>query len=117
MIRVKDGDDVGFSVRSSRHGPIVNDAIQSVSSTETAAVAMWWSYHDLTNRILEGFYDLAHAGSLSEMRDGVRKMRSRPERPLRGPGRQHCLVDRSSHSGEAAARQRPVLARRFNRSR
>ena len=74
VIRVKDGDDVGIRVRRSRHGPLVNDAIQGVSSTEGSPVSMWWSYHDLTNRILEGFFDLAHAGSLSEMREGVRKM-------------------------------------------
>ena len=105
-IDVGDGDDVRVQVRRSRHGPIINDAIEAVGSTHTAPVAMWWSYHDPTNRVLEGFYDLAHASSLDEARDGVRKMHA--------PGLNVLYGDRDGNIAWWTAARNPVRPSHVN---
>lgn len=72
-IHVKGGDDVVFTVRSSRHGPLFNDIMEkSVPSPEP--VALWWELHHQTNMALQSVYALNHATSFTEFETAVSRL-------------------------------------------
>lgn len=71
-IEVKDSEPVQLTLRSSNHGPIVNDALgNSVGKTP---IAMWWAFLQTENPILDGFYQLNRADTLTKARTAVEKI-------------------------------------------
>ncbi len=71
-IKVKDGDDVTFDVKVGKHGPIMNDFIESIDSDKN--IAMDWIYTKLDNEMLDASYEISHAKSLSDFKKGVSKI-------------------------------------------
>jgi penicillin amidase len=67
-IKVKGGKDVIFEVRSSRHGPILNEVDDMVAQTGSDPVAVWWVFKKFPTQPLQAFYVLAHSRSIKEAR-------------------------------------------------
>ncbi len=65
IIKVKGGDDVVFTVKTSRHGPIVNALFDEVLPTDRP-VAFWWELHHSTNYLLQANYERNHARSFHD---------------------------------------------------
>jgi penicillin amidase len=65
-------------LRQSPHGPIVNDVLNASGIQEHAdtPVAMWWSFLESENPILQGFYEANRADSLHKMRSAAEKIQS-----------------------------------------
>ena len=72
VIRVKGEEDVRFTVRYGKHGPVMNDLLEIISEEEP--VAMDWIYTRFENEMLQVSYEISHAKSLSEFRNGVAKI-------------------------------------------
>ncbi len=70
-IRVKGGDNLEFQVRSSRHGPIINDVIAPIDSLESAPVSFFWTYLKFPNKALHMTYQMEHSSSLEEFKSAV----------------------------------------------
>lgn len=70
-VKVKGGDDLVFEVKTSRHGPIVNDAIDHVANTSEAPVSMWWLFNEFPSTSLEASYRMSRAKDLESVRAGV----------------------------------------------
>jgi penicillin amidase len=68
-IKVKDSTDVVISVKTSRHGPIMNDLIDGLDSSKP--VAMSWTYTQQPLHILDAVYQLSHAKSKADFQKGV----------------------------------------------
>ena len=68
-IKVKDGDDVSLDIRETRHGPIMSDVIEEVSSDDP--VAMWWVYQKFPLRLLEASHKIITSHTLEEAREGA----------------------------------------------
>ncbi|MEM8894383.1 MAG: penicillin acylase family protein, partial [Bacteroidota bacterium] len=68
-IKVKDGEDVGFTVRDSRHGPIMNDAVATLSNE--APVAAWWTYFQFDNYAFEATHKMAGAKNIDDVREAA----------------------------------------------
>ena len=68
-IKVKDAEDVIITVRSSRHGPIMNDAIDAIAETEP--VAMSWVYTKFDVEILEALYTISRATEMKDVKKGA----------------------------------------------
>ena len=66
QIAVKGQAPVSFELRQSPHGPIVNDVLGA--SAGATPIAMWWGFLETKNPILQGFYQLNRANSLSKAR-------------------------------------------------
>ncbi|AYC31051.1 penicillin acylase family protein [Pseudomonas cavernae] len=71
-IRVKDGAPVTLTLRRSPHGPIVNDALGAAAGQ--TPIAMWWAFLETENPILDAFYQLNRADTLSKARDATAKI-------------------------------------------
>ena len=72
QIAVKGQAPVTLVLRQSPHGPIVNDALGA--SVGKTPIAMWWGFLESQNPILEGFYQLNRAETLSKARSAAAKI-------------------------------------------
>jgi len=70
VIEVKDGEPETITVRTSGHGPIVND-IFFKDSKNNAPVSVWWAFLQFNNDLMEALYKLNHIASLEDARLGA----------------------------------------------
>ncbi|MFY0603750.1 MAG: penicillin acylase family protein [Flavobacteriaceae bacterium] len=68
-IKIKDRFDSVFQVKVSDHGPIMNTLMKGID--DPRPIAMQWIYTKLDNKILDVAYQLSHANSLSEFKNGA----------------------------------------------
>jgi penicillin amidase len=73
-IKIKGGKTVIFNVRSSRHGPILNEVDDMVAQTGSDPVAVWWAFNKFPTQLVEAFYGLSHARSIVEARRAASKI-------------------------------------------
>jgi penicillin amidase len=68
-IKVKDTSDVVLTVKSSRHGPIMNDLLERLKSKNP--IAMSWIFTQQPIQILDAVYGLSHAKNKDDFRKAV----------------------------------------------
>ncbi|QEY57930.1 penicillin acylase family protein [Pseudomonas sp. C27(2019)] len=71
-IVVKDQDPQQLILHDSAYGPIINDILSEHSSD--TPIAMWWSFLETENPILEAFYELNRANTLDKARQASSKI-------------------------------------------
>lgn len=98
QIAVKGEAPQTLTLRSSPHGPIVND-VMGVAASATP-VAMWWSFLESENPILEGLYEANRADTLDKMRAAAEKIQS--------PGLNIVWANAKGDIGWWAAAQLPI---------
>ncbi|MEF9919097.1 MAG: penicillin acylase family protein, partial [Eubacterium sp.] len=69
-IKVKDTSDVVITVKSSRHGPIMNDVLDHLDKKNP--IAMSWTYTREPIRILDAVYGISHAKNKDDFRKAVK---------------------------------------------
>ncbi|WP_192559239.1 penicillin acylase family protein [Pseudomonas allokribbensis] len=74
QIAVKGQAPVTITLRQSPHGPIVNDALGTAAGK--TPIAMWWAFLETPNPILEGFYQLNRADTLTKARAAAAKVQA-----------------------------------------
>ncbi len=72
LIKVKDGEDVSMTVRSSVHGPIINDVIDGME--ELAPTSMWWALTAIDNSMLDVAYEFNMAKNIDDVRQAASKI-------------------------------------------
>ncbi len=68
-IKVKDSEDVVFELKSTRHGPIVNQVFKGISNA--SPIAMSWIYTQLENKATNALYYISKANSMEEFKQGT----------------------------------------------
>jgi penicillin amidase len=68
-IKVKDADDEIITVRSSRHGPIMNDALDAI--TQTNPIAMSWIYTQFDVEVLAALHTISRATDMKDVKKGA----------------------------------------------
>ncbi|MFZ6774814.1 penicillin acylase family protein [Undibacterium sp. SXout7W] len=71
-IQVKGEAPVTLTLRKSPHGPVITDAFKD--SYGTTPVAMWWTFLETPNPVLDAFYELNRADTLSKAREAAKKI-------------------------------------------
>ncbi len=69
-IKIKGMPDSTFTVKISKHGPIMNNLIHEID--DDRPLAMQWIYTKLDNHILDVGYHISHANSFSEFKEGAK---------------------------------------------
>lgn len=72
-IKVKDAPDAKITVKTSRHGILMNDSFKDMAN-EKDPIAMWWVFNQFPSYLLEIFYDMAHARNAGEASKAVSKL-------------------------------------------
>ncbi|PXY44850.1 penicillin acylase family protein [Flavobacterium hydrophilum] len=70
IIKVKDSSDVILKVKSSRHGPVMNDLLERLDKKNP--IAMSWTYTREPIQILDVAYGLSHAGNKNDFKEAVK---------------------------------------------
>ncbi|OIV43349.1 penicillin acylase family protein [Flavobacterium johnsoniae] len=68
-IKVKDTSDVVLTIKSTRHGPIMNDLLERLDRKNP--IAMSWIYTQQPIQILDAVYGLSHAKSKDDFKKSV----------------------------------------------
>lgn len=68
-INIKDKDPLTLEIRSTDHGPIMNDLVTQIETDKP--LAMSWVYTKLPNRFLSASYYMSHARDKDEFKKGV----------------------------------------------
>ncbi|MFK7699325.1 penicillin acylase family protein [Pseudomonas caspiana] len=98
QIAVKGQDPVALTLRTSPHGPIINDVLGE--SAGKTPIAMWWAFLDTENPIFDGFYQLNRADTLDKVRAAAAKVQA--------PGLNIVWANANGDIGWWAAAQLPV---------
>lgn len=72
LITVKDADPVSLTLRRSPYGPVINQAF--ADTLGTTPVALWWTFLETENPVLEAFYELDRADTLDKARHAASKI-------------------------------------------
>jgi len=73
-IKVKDGEDVLFDRKVSRHGPVINEVASALDSTEVNPITFWWSFLDRPTTTLNALYSMNHAKNMSDVKEALAKI-------------------------------------------
>jgi penicillin amidase len=69
-IQVKDAPHVKVSIKTSRHGILMNESFDQMANQKDP-IAMWWVFNQFPSHFLEIFYDMAHAKNAAEASKAV----------------------------------------------
>lgn len=69
-IKVKDTSDVVLTIKSSRHGPIMNDFMERLEKKNP--ITMLWTYTSQPIQILDAAYGLSHAKNKEDFKNSVK---------------------------------------------
>lgn len=71
VISIKGAEDLVFEVKSSRHGPIINEVNQVIDSIESQPVSFYWTYLRFPCKALQTAYGMAHSQSMEEFSEAI----------------------------------------------
>lgn len=75
IIKVKGHDDIDFQLKWSKKGPIVSEIVQGVNK-EAKDIAAHFSFYEVGNRPIEGFYRLGRAKDFNEIKKATSIVKS-----------------------------------------
>ena len=72
QLKIKDEKDSLYTIKVSKHGPLMNGIIENLDAEKP--IAMQWIYTKLENQILDVAYEMSHAKNLKEFKKGASKL-------------------------------------------
>jgi len=66
IIKVKDAEDVTLTMKTSIHGPIMNELIETINSKNP--IAMNWIYTKRKNQLLKALYNMSRANGIDDFK-------------------------------------------------
>lgn len=69
IIKVKDADDVPFTYKTTRYGPLVNGIAAEIG--EKKPVSMRWTYTRRRNRLMQVLYAMSHARNIRDFESAL----------------------------------------------
>ena len=69
IIKVKDEKDITFTFNSSRHGPIVNNVLNTIDKGDP--IALSWIYTQIDNKLIQAVYNMSKANSKEDFKKGA----------------------------------------------
>ena len=74
VIRVKDGENIHYNIKSTRHGPVLNDVNKIIKHNESQPVSLWWSLNKMDTKAMKALYEINNAKSMTDFEKGVQKI-------------------------------------------
>ena len=99
VIKVKDGNPIKFTVRSSDHGPIINDVLFSDSIVQEP-VSTYWEFLHAKNDLLKPTYKLGNVSHIDQARQAASEIES--------PGLNIMYADKDGNIAWWAAARLPI---------
>lgn len=75
VIKVKDAEDIIFTVKRTHRGPIVNENYANRTRVKgEKPVSMYWLFTQFDNQLLHGLYGINHAANIEEFQESLPKI-------------------------------------------
>ncbi|MFT4533341.1 MAG: penicillin amidase [Saprospiraceae bacterium] len=74
IIKVKDGDDITFTRKVSRHGPIINSVSSLLKESEKEPISLWWNFHKQPSPTISALYEMNNAQNMEDTKAAVSKI-------------------------------------------
>lgn len=68
VIKIKNEEDTVIKIRTTRHGPIINEVVKDVALSETEPVSAWWIFTEFPAQTLQASYLFSHAKKMDDVR-------------------------------------------------
>jgi len=65
-IPVKDAGDVEYTIRSTRHGPVLNGIYNNIATDNDPPVTLWWALNMMESTVLDALYQINNAHNMNE---------------------------------------------------
>jgi len=98
LIQVKDGKPVTLTLQRAPQGPVITSAFRDNLGEQP--IAMWWTFLETENPILDAFYELNRADTLPKAREAASK--------IHAPGLNIVWANASGNIGWWAAAKLPI---------
>jgi penicillin amidase len=66
LIKVKGGENLEIDIRSTIHGPIINEVYDDVNRLTSQPVSFWWTYMQAPTTTLQAFWKLSHCDNIDD---------------------------------------------------
>lgn len=73
-IAVKGEEDIIYDLRTTRHGPILNDVYPDVAVFGDSPISLWWSLHHMESETVEALYEFNTAKNFEEFGQAISKV-------------------------------------------
>ena len=74
IIKVKDNDQVKFTRKVSRHGPIINDVSPILKEAEKEPISLWWNFHKQPSPTVIALYEMNNSKNMEDTKAAVAKI-------------------------------------------
>ncbi len=71
-IPVKDMDDVEFTVRKTRHGPLLNGIYNKIATTDDPPISLWWALNEMESTVLEALFRINNAKNVMDFENAMK---------------------------------------------
>jgi penicillin amidase len=71
-IKVKDAEDVAFTVQKTKRGPIMSGIMNEIKDAKP--ISMWWTYTQNKNEVMQALYQMATASDIDAMQKALPKI-------------------------------------------
>jgi penicillin amidase len=71
-IKVKDGKEEKFIIKSSIHGPVLNPVYENISGLEENPITLWWSLHDIKTSALSALYRINNSQNIATFEEAMK---------------------------------------------
>ncbi len=71
-IKVKDAEDVEFTVKKTKRGPMMNGIMKEIMAERP--ISMWWTYTQNKNEAMQALYQMSAASNLKEIENALPKI-------------------------------------------
>lgn len=71
-IPVKDSGPVEFTIKKTRHGPVLNGIYNNIATNDDPPVSLWWALNEFETTVMEALYLINNASNIAEFEEALR---------------------------------------------
>jgi penicillin amidase len=64
VIPVKGAENIDFTIRSTRHGPVLNGIYNNIATDNDPPVTLWWALNEMESTVLDALYKINNAHNM-----------------------------------------------------
>ena len=65
-IPVKGQDDFEFTIKKTRHGPLLNGIYNNIATIDDEPISLWWALNDMESTVLYALFKINNSNSMSD---------------------------------------------------
>jgi len=65
-IPVKDGDNIDFEIKKTRHGPVLNGIYNRIATVDDQPISLWWALNEMESQVLDALYRINNTKDISD---------------------------------------------------